>query len=175
MSDRKTRKSIAKEEANSKAQICMVAGYMRLSVVKKGQPYDSIETQKTIIEQFISQSDGEILLHKMYVDEKVSGTTFERRAFQEMLSDIEKGLINCVIVKDLSRLGRNFLEAGYYIEQYFPHRSIRSDIAQLKQNFHLYCTFRRAMSEKSACEEIVSINLKKATVKSDGSVDVLFF
>ena len=52
---------------------------------------------------------------------------------------------------------------------------IESDIAQLKQNFHLYCTFRRAMSEKSACEEIVSINLKKATVKSDGSVDVLFF
>ena len=125
MAARKSRKNIAKEKANSKAQIYMVAGYVRLSVIKDGQPYDSTANQATIIEDYVTQSGGEMLLHKIYVDEKVSGTTFERKAFQEMLSDIDKGLINCVVVKDLSRLGRNFLESGFYIEQYFPRRSVR--------------------------------------------------
>ena len=125
MAARKSRKDITKEKSNRKVQICTVAGYVRLSVVKVGQPYDSTATQTAIIENHVAQSDGEMQLHKIYVDEKASGTTFERKAFQEMLSDIEKGLINCVIVKDLSRLGRNFLESGFYIEQYFPCRGVR--------------------------------------------------
>ena len=66
-----------------------------------------------------------MILHKIYVDEKASGTNFERKGFQEMLSDIESGHVNCVIVKDLSRLGRDFLETGYYIEQFFPSKHVR--------------------------------------------------
>ena len=85
MAARKSRKNTVEEKANRKEQICMVAGYVRLSVVKKEQPYDSIETQKTIIEQFITESSGEMLLHKIYVDEKVSGATFERKAFQGLM------------------------------------------------------------------------------------------
>ena len=58
-------------------------------------------------------------------DNGLSGTTFRRPAFQQMLSDIEAGHIDCVIVKDLSRLGRNFIDTSYYIEQYFSTHSVR--------------------------------------------------
>lgn len=120
---RKSRKNIVWEE-ESKERICKAAGYIRLSVVKEGQTYDSFATQTAIIENHVAGSD-EMVLHKLYIDENVSGATFERKAFQEMLSDIEKGTVNCVIVKDLSRLGRNFLETGYYIEEYFPVHHVR--------------------------------------------------
>ena len=122
---RKSRKNLMEEHSGSRNSVCMVAGYVRLSVVKEGQPCDSIATQTAIIEDAVAQSRGDMLLHKIYIDEKVSGTTFERKAFQEMLSDIEKGLITCIMVKDLSRLGRDFLETGYYIEQHFPCRGVR--------------------------------------------------
>lgn len=54
-----------------------------------------------------------------------TGTNFHRPGFQQMLSDIEAGHINCVIVKDLSRLGRNSIDTGYYIEQYFHAHNVR--------------------------------------------------
>ena len=57
-----------------------------------------------------------------YIDNGATGTNFHRPGFQQMLSDIEAGLINCIIVKDLSRLGRNVIDTGYYIERYFPHK-----------------------------------------------------
>ena len=53
------------------------------------------------------------------------GTTFERPAFQKMIADIEEKKINMVITKDLSRLGRDYIKTGYYIENYFPENSIR--------------------------------------------------
>lgn len=120
---RKSRKNITTEE-RSKERIYRAAGYIRLSVVKDGQTYDSVATQTAIIENHVADSD-EMMLHKLYIDENASGATFERKAFQEMLSDIENGTVNCVIVKDLSRLGRNFLETGYYIEEYFPIHHVR--------------------------------------------------
>ena len=55
----------------------------------------------------------------------MTGTNFHRPGFQQMLSDIEAGYINCVIVKDLSRLGRNSIDTGYYIEQYFYTHNVR--------------------------------------------------
>ena len=60
-----------------------------------------------------------------YIDNGATGTNFHRPGFQQMLSDIEAGLINCVIVKDLSRLGRNVIDTGYYIERYFPMQKVR--------------------------------------------------
>ncbi len=58
-------------------------------------------------------------------DDGFSGVSFERPAFQKMIEDIESGKINCVITKDLSRLGRNYLETGVYIEVYFPEHHVR--------------------------------------------------
>ena len=60
-----------------------------------------------------------------YIDNGATGTNFHRPGFQQMLSDIEAGHVNCVIVKDLSRLGRDTIDTGYYIEQYFRIRNIR--------------------------------------------------
>ena len=60
-----------------------------------------------------------------YLDEGKSGTNFDRDGFKEMISDIETKRIDCVVVKDLSRLGRNYLDSGYYIEKYFPEHRIR--------------------------------------------------
>ena len=67
----------------------------------------------------------EIEIAGIYTDNGISGRTFEREAFQRMLADIEAGKINCVVVKDLSRLGRNTIDTGYYIEKYFPIHQVR--------------------------------------------------
>ena len=64
-------------------------------------------------------------MYDTYIDNGATGTNFHRPGFQQMLSDIEAGHINCVIVKDLSRLGRNSIDTGYYIEQYFHAHNVR--------------------------------------------------
>jgi DNA invertase Pin-like site-specific DNA recombinase len=95
------------------------AAYIRLSVEDNKRKGDSVETQKAILENHISLS-SEIKLHDFYIDNGISGSTFEREAFKQMLNDAENGVINCIIVKDLSRLGRNAIDTGYYIEKYLP-------------------------------------------------------
>ena len=77
-----------------------------------------------IIARYLEQYP-EISVYDTYIDNGATGTNFHRPGFQQMLSDIEAGHVNCVIVKDLSRLGRNTIDTGYYIEQYFRIRSIR--------------------------------------------------
>lgn len=84
----------------------------------------SIETQQMIIARYLEQYP-EISVYDTYIDNGATGTNFHRPGFQQMLSDIEAGHVNCVIVKDLSRLGRNTIDTGYYIEQYFRIRSVR--------------------------------------------------
>ncbi|WP_083615798.1 recombinase family protein [Megasphaera cerevisiae] len=100
------------------------AAYALISVQKAGQPSDSIEGQLHLIEDFILQQDV-MELAGCYIDENESGTSFQRKGFQKMLDDIAAGKINCVIVKDLSRFGRNFIETGFYLEQLFPLKRVR--------------------------------------------------
>ena len=76
---------------------------MRLSVEDKHTRTASIETQQLIIARYLEQNP-EIIVIQTYIDNGATGTNFHRPGFQQMLSDIEAGLINCVIVKDLSRL-----------------------------------------------------------------------
>ena len=83
----------------------------------------SIQTQKMMLEQFVK--DNNFVLYDIYVDDGYTGLTFERSGFQRMLKDIEVGKINMVITKDLSRLGRDYLQTGYYTEQYFPLHNVR--------------------------------------------------
>ena len=80
---------------------------------------NSISNQKALIMDFL-KSHTEIKVHSVYADDGYSGVNFDRPNFQRMLEDIQKGSINCVIVKDLSRFGRNYIEAGRYIEKIFP-------------------------------------------------------
>lgn len=98
--------------------------YIRLSVEDNKKRGHSIENQKLVLENFLA-GRPEFVVCNTYVDNGATGTNFHRPGFQQMLSDIEAGLIDCVIVKDLSRLGRNSIDTGYYIEQYFRVHQIR--------------------------------------------------
>ncbi|MDO5544706.1 MAG: recombinase family protein [Eubacteriales bacterium] len=105
-------------------KIWKAALYIRLSVEDKGDHGVSLETQQRIMENFAALHP-EIQIVEIYTDNGVTGRTFERPAFQQMLRDADNGIIDCILVKDLSRLGRNTIDAGYYIEKYFPLHGIR--------------------------------------------------
>ncbi len=85
---------------------------------------DSIGSQKDITHEYIEQHD-DIAFAGEYVDDGWSGTTFARPDFERMISDVKKGGVNCIIVKDLSRLGRNYILVGQYLEMIFPLLNIR--------------------------------------------------
>ena len=85
---------------------------------------DSITNQKKLITQFI-KNNTDLKIVDYYVDDGYSGTDFNRPDFQRLLKDIKDGKINAVIVKDLSRFGRNYIEVGNYLEQIFPLYNLR--------------------------------------------------
>jgi DNA invertase Pin-like site-specific DNA recombinase len=99
-----------------KQQDRITALYLRLSREDEhgGGDSSSIQTQRIMLSQYAK--DNGLLNCEFYVDDGASGTTFERENFQRMVSDIEDGKVSCVVTKDLSRLGRNYLEAGRYRE-----------------------------------------------------------
>lgn len=100
-----------------KQQHYKAALYCRLSVVDGNFGGSvSIETQKILLEQYCK--DHKITDYKFYCDDGCSGTNFDRPSFKKMLSDIDEGKINLVIVKDLSRFGRNYVEAGMYVQRF---------------------------------------------------------
>lgn len=101
-----------------------VALYARLSVEKDGRKSDSIESQFLIMENFIKDRP-ELSQYHNYFDRGVSGTTFTRPDFMRMMDDVRAGKIDCIIVKDLSRFGRDYLETGNYIETILTFLGVR--------------------------------------------------
>ncbi len=99
--------------------------YTRLSVDDGyvDRESNSITSQKQMLTQFAEYHGIEIV--ETYVDDGWSGTNFERPDFKRMIADIESGKINTVITKDLSRLGRDYLQTGYYTDMYFPSKRVR--------------------------------------------------
>ena len=85
---------------------------------------NSISSQRALIEGHVSKCP-DIEIVKEYVDDVVSGTSFDRPNFREMMKAVDRGEINCIIVKDLSRFGREYIDAGQLIEKYFPQKGIR--------------------------------------------------
>lgn len=85
---------------------------------------DSIGNQRKLLKSFLAAQE-DMVLAGIYIDDGYTGTNFNRPNFRRMLSDIEDGLVNCVIVKDLSRFGRDYLETGRYIQRYFPEKKVR--------------------------------------------------
>lgn len=110
--------------SNYNNQTFKVAIYIRLSREDGDkQESESIGNQRDIIMRYIKENHLQFI--DEYVDDGISGTTFERPGFQRMISDIEQQRINMVITKDLSRLGREYIQTGQYIEKYFPEHNIR--------------------------------------------------
>ena len=101
-----------------------VAAYVRLSKEDYNNEISvSIKNQLEIIKQYVKKNNLKLIGE--YIDDGYSGTNFDRPAFKKLISDIEKNKIDIVITKDLSRLGRDYIESGYYIEKYFPQKRIR--------------------------------------------------
>lgn len=84
---------------------------------------ESIGNQRSLLNSFLVNND--LIMCNEYVDDGYSGGNFNRPNFKRLINDIEKGLINCVITKDLSRLGRDYIDTGRYIERYFPENNVR--------------------------------------------------
>ena len=105
--------------------IYQTAGYIRLSIEDSGKTDGySLENQEKLVRDYIADQQ-DMRLYRLYIDNGATGTVFERPAFDEMMQDMKDGKINCIVVKDLSRLGRNYLEAGNYLEQIFPFFRMR--------------------------------------------------
>ena len=85
----------------------------------------SISTQRDLLLNYIR--DNNLIFVDEYVDDGVSGTTFDREGFNRMIKDCESKKINMIITKDTSRLGRDHIEFGFYVERYFPEHGIRYD------------------------------------------------
>ena len=102
-----------------------IAGlYYRLSQEDERQGESvSIENQRTMLRKYAEEHGFEI--HGEYIDDGVSGTTFQRPEVQRLLDDAKTGIINTIIVKDLSRFGRNYIEVGQYVDYVFPAFGIR--------------------------------------------------
>jgi len=105
-------------------KIYNVAIYCRLSK-DDGVEYESgsIGTQKAMLTDYVKERGWRLVGE--YLDDGYTGLNFNRPRFQAMIRDVEKGLIDCVITKDLSRFGRNYLDCGLYLEVFFPENNIR--------------------------------------------------
>lgn len=103
-----------------------VGGYVRLSVMETRDRKDSqaLSNQMELLRGFVAQKP-DLKLCGLYADNGETGTNFDRSEFQRMMADIRAGRINCVVVKDLSRFGRNAMEAGDYLERVFPFLGVR--------------------------------------------------
>ena len=123
---RKSRKNTVntQPEILNTAVYIRTAQYIRLSVEDSHNQGNSIENQKMILDDFITRN-GNMRLAGVYIDNEATGTNFQRPEFQRMIEDIENGKIECVIAKDLSRLGRNSIDTGFYIDSYFPEKKVR--------------------------------------------------
>ena len=102
-----------------------IAGlYYRLSQEDERQGESvSIDNQRTILRKYAEERG--FTIHDEYIDDGVSGTTFDRQEVQRLLDDAKTGIINTIIVKDLSRFGRNYIEVGQYVDYVFPAFGIR--------------------------------------------------
>ncbi|MCD8013515.1 MAG: recombinase family protein [Lachnospiraceae bacterium] len=109
----------------------VLAFYLRLSMADGDLGSDnkdesnSIENQRLLLQSYIERHDDLMGEVKEYVDDGYTGTNFERPGFQKLLEDAKAGVIQCILVKDLSRLGRDYIGVGDYIEQIFPVLGVR--------------------------------------------------
>ncbi len=166
---RTSRKSLnCMSEHDSFADVSMskyqTAIYTRLSKEDSGKyDSDSIENQVDIITEYIDSVD-ELALRDTYIDNGYTGVNFERPDFKRLVSDIELGKINCIVVKDLSRLGRDYISVGEYLYTVFPSLNVR--VISINDNYD-------SLVNKGFDDVVVSLkNLVNASYSKDISKKV---
>ena len=128
---------------------------------------NSIVNQKKLLSKYAKEHH--FTNTRFYVDDGYTGTNFNRPGFKQMLEDIEAGYVTTVIVKDMSRLGRNYLQVGYYTDTYFPEHNVRfiavNDGVDSDQGDDDFSPFRNimndclALSRDKICQPIWPTNL----------------
>lgn len=113
---------VANIQTKKKENLLRTAAYGRLSV--ENETDESLQTQMSMLYQYIDEHE-DLQLEDSYSDNGYSGTNFDRPEFVRLMDDVRSGKIECIVVKDLSRFGRDYLETGYYIETLFPHLNVR--------------------------------------------------
>ncbi len=121
---RKQQKPSLSQSFSEQTKLYNVAIYARLSVEDNGKDSDSIESQIEYLEEFIA-NDPTMRKAAVFIDNGFTGTNFMRPEFQRMIDAARLGDINCVVVKDLSRLGRNYVETGEFLEKVCPFIGLR--------------------------------------------------
>ncbi len=129
---------------------------------------DSIANQKELIERYVKNIEN-ISIEEIYVDDGYTGTNFDRPAFKQMMEDIENKKIDCVIVKDLSRFGRDYIDVGRYLEKEFPKRHIRfisinDGIDNLNQRYDISVPIKNIVNAQYA-EDISKKVMASITMK----------
>ena len=140
-------------QSKKKDNVGITALYCRLSR-DDGTDNDSnsIVNQKKLLQKYAKEHGFSNT--RSYVDDGYTGTNFNRPGFQKLLEDIEMGYVSVIIVKDMSRLGRDYLQVGYYTDTYFPDRNIRfiavNDCVDSADGENELAPFRNVMNEMYA-------------------------
>lgn len=123
---RKSRKALVEQEQVEKSKVYSTAVYVRLSVENSGKADDgmSLENQTKICLEYL-QEHPDLKLFDLYEDNGEKGTNMDRPEFLRMMDDIRSGKVNCIVVKDLSRFSRDYIDAGNYLEKVFPFLGVR--------------------------------------------------
>ncbi len=134
-----------------------VALYIRLSREDGDkEESNSVTHQKSMLSRYVEEHE-DLSVYDIYIDDGYTGTNFNRPGFQRMLGDIRKTLINCVLVKDLSRFGRDYIESGHYIERYFVDYNIRfvainDNIDSLYSEYDLIMPIKNVFNQQYALD-----------------------
>lgn len=158
-------KDRARQEIKAgKNPVFRTATYARLSVDSAVSESDSVTSQQMLMRDYIKGRD-EFFLVREYKDDGISGTRFDRQAFDSLLGEVRKGNINCIIVKDFSRFGRDHIEVGNYLEKVFPFLGVR--FISVNDG---YDSFDRDSADKKLA--VILKNLVNEYIAKDTSVKV---
>lgn len=152
--------SIMLDAGHGGRQLCKkesfnVAAYIRLSREDGDkEESNSVRNQKKLITDYVLKQEN-LVLYDMYVDDGYTGTNFKRPGFQRMLEDIQDRKVNCVVVKDLSRFGRDYIETGRYLERIFPELGVRfislaDNIDSMGQIYDMLLAIKNIFNEQYA-------------------------
>lgn len=154
-------------------QLFNVAEYIRLSREDGDKAEsDSVGNQRKLISDYIKSKDN-LILQDVYIDDGFTGTNFNRPDFMRMIADIEIGKIDCVIVKDLSRFGRDYIETGRYLERYFPEHGVRfisitDNIDSYKQTYDMLMPIKNIFNEQYARDISGKVHAAMTTKQKNG-------
>ena len=151
-----------------KSELFYTAVYIRLSREDGDkEESDSVGNQRKLLTEYVSKMEN-LIIYDVYVDDGYTGTNYNRPGFKRMIADIEERKVNCVVVKDLSRFGRDYIDTGRYLERVFPELGVRfislSDgIDSIRQTYDMLLPIKNIFNEQYARDISKKV---RATVKS---------